>query len=72
MSAEEFREHLKGSNDPAHRYILNFDRKMIFGAGGGHQSPIGGYLENEDLFSCWTSIAITVLGLWSARACSMQ
>lgn len=49
MNAEEFREHLKRSNDPAHRYIINFDRKMIFGAGGGHHSPIGGYLENEDL-----------------------
>jgi hypothetical protein len=49
MSAEEFREHLKRSNDSAHRYIINFDRKMIFGAGAGHHSPIGGYLENEDL-----------------------
>jgi hypothetical protein len=49
MSAEEFREHLQRSNDPAHRYIINFDRKMIFGAGGGHHSPIGGYLKNEDL-----------------------
>jgi Phytochelatin synthase len=49
MSAEEFREHLKRSNDPAHRYIVNFDRKMIFGAGGGHHSPIGGYVENDDL-----------------------
>jgi Phytochelatin synthase len=41
MNAEEFREHLKSSNDTAHRYIINFDRKMIFGAGGGHHSPIG-------------------------------
>jgi len=49
MSAEEFRENLKRSNDPAHRHIISFDRKMIFGAGGGHHSPIGGYLENEDL-----------------------
>jgi hypothetical protein len=49
MSVEGFREHLKRSNDSAHRYIINFDRKMIFGAGGGHHSPIGGYLENEDL-----------------------
>jgi Phytochelatin synthase len=49
MGAEEFREHLKRSNDPAHRYIINFDRKMIFGAGAGHHSPIGGYFENEDL-----------------------
>jgi hypothetical protein len=49
MSVEGFREHLKRSNDSAHRYIINFDRKMIFGAGGGHHSPISGYLENEDL-----------------------
>jgi hypothetical protein len=49
MSAEEFREHLKRSNDSSHRYIINFDRRMIFGAGAGHHSPIGGYLENEDL-----------------------
>lgn len=49
MSAEEFRDHLQRSNDPTHRYIINFDRKMIFGAGGGHHSPIGGYLKNEDL-----------------------
>jgi Phytochelatin synthase len=49
LTAEEFREHLKRSNDPAHRYIINFDRKMIFGAGAGHHSPIGGYLEKEDL-----------------------
>jgi phytochelatin synthase len=49
MSAEEFRDHLKRSNDPAHRYIINFDRKMIFGAGGGHHSPIGGYLAQQDL-----------------------
>ena len=28
MSAEEFREHLKRSNDLAHRNIINFDRKM--------------------------------------------
>jgi Phytochelatin synthase len=49
MSAEEFRENLKRSNEPANRYIINFDRKMIFGAGSGHHSPIGGYLENDDL-----------------------
>jgi len=49
MSPEGFQDHLKRSNDPARRYIINFDRKMIFGAGSGHHSPIGGYLENEDL-----------------------
>jgi hypothetical protein len=28
---------------------VNFSRKPIFGAGVGHFSPIGGYLEAEDL-----------------------
>jgi hypothetical protein len=49
LTAEEFREHLRRSNDPARRYIINFTRERIFGAGGGHHSPIGGYLEDEDL-----------------------
>jgi hypothetical protein len=49
ISAEEFREHLRQSNDPGGRYIINFTRKAIFGAGAGHHSPIGGYLEDEDL-----------------------
>jgi hypothetical protein len=31
------------------RYIVNFTRQQIFGAGVGHFSPIGGYLEAEDL-----------------------
>jgi hypothetical protein len=46
---EEFRDHLRHSNDPSRRYIVNFNRKPIFGAGVGHFSPIGGYLETEDL-----------------------
>lgn len=29
--------------------IVNFSRREIFGAGTGHHSPIGGYLEAEDL-----------------------
>ena len=49
LTAEEFREHLRRSNDPGRRYIINFTRQKIFGAGGGHHSPIGGYLEDEDL-----------------------
>ena len=28
---------------------MNFSRERIFGAGVGHYSPIGGYLESEDL-----------------------
>ena len=49
ISADEFREHLKLSNSPDRRYIINFTRRAVFGAGAGHHSPIGGYLEAEDL-----------------------
>jgi hypothetical protein len=49
LSDEQFREHLRRSNDPSRRYIVNFSRERIFGAGVGHDSPIGGYLEPEDL-----------------------
>jgi hypothetical protein len=49
LSPEQFREELILSNDPYRRVIINFSRKPIFGAGGGHHSPIGGYLEKEDL-----------------------
>ena len=49
LNEEEFREHLRRSNGPGRRYIVNFSREQIFGAGVGHYSPIGGYLEAEDL-----------------------
>jgi Phytochelatin synthase len=49
LSEEAFLEHLLRSNDPNRRYIVNFSRKPIFGVGVGHFSPIGGYLEAEDL-----------------------
>ncbi|MDA9433136.1 phytochelatin synthase family protein [Bradyrhizobium sp. CCBAU 51627] len=49
LTGEEFREHMKRTNDPGRRYIINFARENIFGAGVGHFSPIGGYLEAEDL-----------------------
>jgi Phytochelatin synthase len=49
LTGEEFREHMKRSNDPSRRYIINFAREKIFGGGVGHFSPIGGYLEAEDL-----------------------
>ena len=49
LTEEQFREHLRRSNDPTRRYIVNFSRERIFGAGVGHHSPIGGYLEAEDL-----------------------
>ncbi len=49
LSEAQFREHMRHSNDPRRRYIVNFDREKIFGAGVGHHSPVGGYLETEDL-----------------------
>ena len=48
LTAEQFHEHMKHANDPDRRYIINFTRAEIFGGGGGHHSPIGGYLEAED------------------------
>jgi len=49
LTLAQFREHLKRSNDPAVRYTINFHRKPLYGYSGGHHSPIGGYLEKEDL-----------------------
>lgn len=49
FSEEEFRQHLRHSNDTGRRYIVNFSRERIFGAGVGHFSLVGGYLEAEDL-----------------------
>ncbi len=44
-----FREHLRLANDPSRRYVINFTRGPLFGQGGGHHSPIAGYLVDEDL-----------------------
>jgi len=49
LTLAQFREHLKRSNDPLVRYTINFHRKPLYGYSGGHHSPIGGYLEKEDL-----------------------
>ncbi len=48
-SLDELREVLRESNDPRARFIANFSRAPLFGRGGGHHSPIGGFLEREDL-----------------------
>lgn len=49
LSLARFRDELRHTNDPARRYIVNFQRAPLFARGGGHHSPIAGYLEPEDL-----------------------
>ncbi len=49
QSVDELRRELRGSNDENRRYVSNFARSPLFGGGSGHHSPIGGYLEEEDL-----------------------
>jgi hypothetical protein len=44
-----FREQLRHANDLTRRYVINFSRGPLFGTGGGHHSPIAGYLSEEDL-----------------------
>lgn len=46
---DELRPHLRQSNDAHFRYVTNFSRAPLFGRGGGHHSPLAGYLEDEDL-----------------------
>lgn len=49
LGLEELRAHLARANDPPRRYIVNFHRGAAGGSGGGHHSPIGGYLAGADL-----------------------
>ena len=44
-----FREQLRHANDVSRRFVINFSRGPLFGVGGGHHSPIAGYLEDLDL-----------------------
>jgi hypothetical protein len=44
-----FRDHMRKSNDPTRRYVVNFYRGPLFAKGGGHFSPVGGYLADQDL-----------------------
>jgi len=48
-SVEELRAELRASNHEHTRFVANFSRVPLFGGGGGHHSPIGGYLQDEDL-----------------------
>ena len=49
LSLDEFRMHLRHSNDTGRRYLVNFQRGLLFGKGVGHHSPIAGYLPDRDL-----------------------
>ena len=49
ISLDQFRAEMRQANDPSRRYVVNFLREKIFGAGAGHHSPVGGYLEAEDM-----------------------
>jgi hypothetical protein len=49
LDLSAFREQLTHVNDPTRRYIINFSRGPLFGTGGGHHSPIAGYLRDDDL-----------------------
>lgn len=49
LTLAEFREHMTHSNDLSRRYVVNFHRGLLFGRGGGHHSPVGGYLPSKDL-----------------------
>jgi hypothetical protein len=48
-TVEELREELGASNDEGRRYVTNFARSSLFGHGGGHHSPLGGFLEQQNL-----------------------
>jgi phytochelatin synthase len=49
LTLPQFREELRHVNDPSRRYIVNFQRAPLFAQGGGHHSPVAGYLEADDL-----------------------
>jgi hypothetical protein len=47
LSLAGFRRHLRRIGD-GRQYLVNFQRGPIFGWGGGHHSPLGGYLADTD------------------------
>jgi len=49
LTLDQFRDQMRRANDPNRRYLINFSRQPIFGAGAGHHSPIGGYLADRDM-----------------------
>jgi hypothetical protein len=49
LDLDALRALAREANDPHERMIVNFHRGPLFARGGGHHSPIGGYLADEDL-----------------------
>lgn len=49
LTLAQFRDELRHANDPDRRYIVNFQRAPLFAQGGGHHSPVAGFLESDDL-----------------------
>ncbi len=49
LTSAQFCAHLRLFNSTHHRYTINFVRWPLFHCGRTHHSPIGGYLEREDL-----------------------
>lgn len=48
LTWDAFRAMLPELNDPSRRFVANFHRGPLFGRGGGHHSPLGGWLEADD------------------------
>lgn len=49
LDRASFRDPMRRTNDLSRRYVINFSRGPLFGQGGGHHSPIAGYLVDQDL-----------------------
>ncbi|MGH7438668.1 MAG: phytochelatin synthase family protein [Polyangiaceae bacterium] len=49
LDLDGFRDEMRKSNDPTRRYVVNFNRGPLFARGGGHFSPVAGYLADQDL-----------------------
>lgn len=48
LTIDEFRTHMIQTNSTNHRYVINFNRRPLFGVKMGHLSPIGGYSKSGD------------------------
>jgi hypothetical protein len=62
LSEQQFREHLRRSNDPGRRYIVNFSRERIFGAGVGPILQSAAILKPRTSCSCLMSMPSTNRG----------